>query len=271
MLSLGIFGTVASMEQPFLERPVQKQDEVAHSNVAWGWNGLKENFNYYVASPVWSFGSAIGSRFSYKHDPIQQVQEDQETLQEPHQNNPVVEQKKVAKNEPTQQLPQTKQSSSSSEQQSQNKQSPLLKKPTRLYYIMGGSLFASTAAVAYKAVNYVQLSCVKRNLSLLDDLIAAANSTDQDKLNSLYEHKKDDLTLLVESEKGLLQHLLPEKTKFVETAKNIKLALPERVRSSIFTRISYGIKDDVKRAQGGWDRARNAIKQKLGKIFKGIK
>ncbi len=144
----------------------------------------------------------------------------------------------------------------------------VLKKPLLVFSTVGGASLGAGAALVYKAISYLRLSVIERNLKSLDVLICAADSCDEATLKEIFAQEEKLLTLLVCSEKGLLLYLIPKKEEFKEAVTKLKQEIPARAKDSLLARIGYGIKADVVRAQGCWGRARTAIKEKLSKVFK---
>lgn len=148
----------------------------------------------------------------------------------------------------------------------------VIKKPTVAYYILGGTLLTAGAALVYKAIDYLRLNGLHSNIKILDELIAAASAKSySNSIDQLYKHSEPGLTLVTEQDKKLLQLYVDEPTKLVEAATKIKHELSLKYKNGFFSRISSGIKHDIKRVQGWSERALSAIKAKLARVFKGIK
>ncbi len=126
-------------------------------------------------------------------------------------------------------------------------------------------------AIVYKLTSYMCLDAVRENITILDTLLEYLKDDDLVKFKEFYDLNKNKLTLLTDLDKKMLEACSSSrftKDMLIKFIIEFKVSLKKESKRTVFHRIGYGIKADVVRAQGCWDRVRTAIIQKLGKIFK---
>jgi hypothetical protein len=138
-----------------------------------------------------------------------------------------------------------------------------------LPYILGAAVLTAGSSCIYKLVTYMRIQGIYDNQKVLDELISLAATADCSDLKKMYQENVHRITLLDSKERPLLEFYLSknQKDQFVSTAQDIKTQLKERASKSIWSRLAYGLKHDVRRAKNGWQRARSALSAKFSSVF----